>query len=100
MKVSPGCGVLGYFILHGGGTSRFPRKFSEVILALSVLAGHNKGMGTLITLQGPETGQKFSLDQPSTILGRQFDCTVVLQGRAVSRQHAQIVQRDGRYFVE
>lgn len=57
-------------------------------------------MGILITLQGPEIGQKFPLEQTCTILGRQFDCHICLQGRAVSRQHAQIVQRDNQFFVE
>lgn len=57
-------------------------------------------MGILITLYGPEVGQKFPLDKPCTILGRQYDCAICLQGRAVSRQHAQILLRDDQYFVE
>jgi sigma-B regulation protein RsbU (phosphoserine phosphatase) len=57
-------------------------------------------MAILLTLQGPEVGQKFTLDNACTILGRQFDCQISLQGRAVSRQHAQILLRDNQFFVE
>jgi serine phosphatase RsbU (regulator of sigma subunit) len=33
-------------------------------------------------------------------LGRQLDCTVCLDAKAVSRQHARILERDGAYFIE
>jgi sigma-B regulation protein RsbU (phosphoserine phosphatase) len=54
----------------------------------------------LITLQGPESGRKYLLESPVTVLGRQFDSTICLSGRAVSRLHAQILQRDGGFVVE
>src|SRR5262245_4907700 len=57
-------------------------------------------MAVLLTLQGPEAGRKFSLDPPHTILGRQYAAEVCLSGKAISRQHAQILARDARYFVE
>src|SRR5262245_29919582 len=57
-------------------------------------------MAILITLQGPEVGRKFPLDADRVILGRQYDATICLTGKAVSRQHAQITQRDSSYFVE
>lgn len=34
------------------------------------------------------------------ILGRHPDCDIVLESAAVSRQHVQISQRDGNYFIE
>jgi serine phosphatase RsbU (regulator of sigma subunit) len=57
-------------------------------------------MALLITLQGPEIGRKYSLDASPTVLGRQLDCTICLDAKAVSRQHAQIVCENGAFFVE
>jgi serine phosphatase RsbU (regulator of sigma subunit) len=57
-------------------------------------------MATLITLQGPNVGKQLSLDANPTILGRQLDCTICLDAKAVSRQHAQITCEEGAYFVE
>ena len=36
-------------------------------------------MAILITVQGPETGQKHSLDNACTILGRQYDSTIYIK---------------------
>ncbi|MBM4067790.1 MAG: FHA domain-containing protein [Planctomycetes bacterium] len=57
-------------------------------------------MATLVTLQGPDAGRSFPLDKDRIIMGRQYDSTVCLNGRAVSRHHAQLLLRDGRYFLE
>jgi serine phosphatase RsbU (regulator of sigma subunit) len=57
-------------------------------------------MAILITLQGPDLGRKFPLEANPTVLGRQLDCHIVLDAKAVSRQHAQIRCEDGSFFVE
>jgi serine phosphatase RsbU (regulator of sigma subunit) len=57
-------------------------------------------MAILITLQGPEAGRKFPLEGSGTLIGRQLDAGVCLSAKAVSRQHAQILCRDGAYLVE
>ncbi|MCI0377560.1 MAG: SpoIIE family protein phosphatase [Gemmataceae bacterium] len=57
-------------------------------------------MAILITLQGPEVGRKFRLEKDCTILGRQYDSTICLTGKAVSRQHAQIVCQDEAFLLE
>jgi sigma-B regulation protein RsbU (phosphoserine phosphatase) len=57
-------------------------------------------MAILITLQGPDAGRKYPLETAATILGRQFDSTICLSGKAVSRHHAQVLLRDADYFVE
>ena len=54
----------------------------------------------LITLQGPEVGRKYPLEGDCTILGRQYDSNVCLTGKAISRQHAQILVRDSTFLVE
>jgi serine phosphatase RsbU (regulator of sigma subunit)/pSer/pThr/pTyr-binding forkhead associated (FHA) protein len=57
-------------------------------------------MATLITLQGPELGRKFSLESGTTVVGRQLDCPICLDAKAVSRQHAQILNENGVFFIE
>jgi serine phosphatase RsbU (regulator of sigma subunit)/pSer/pThr/pTyr-binding forkhead associated (FHA) protein len=57
-------------------------------------------MAILLTLQGPESGRTYSLAANPTVLGRQLDCTICLDAKAVSRQHAQILCENGEYFVE
>jgi serine phosphatase RsbU (regulator of sigma subunit) len=57
-------------------------------------------MAILITLQGPDAGRKFPLDATSAILGRQLDADICLSAKAVSRQHARILARDGAYEIE
>jgi serine phosphatase RsbU (regulator of sigma subunit)/pSer/pThr/pTyr-binding forkhead associated (FHA) protein len=57
-------------------------------------------MANLVTLQGPEAGRRYALDKDCTVLGRQAECAICLFGRAVSRQHAQILLREQTYFLE
>ncbi len=49
-------------------------------------------------VQGTHPGQRFSLDDERSVLGRHPDCHVVIEGGAVSRQHAEII-RTGQEFV-
>jgi hypothetical protein len=57
-------------------------------------------MALLITLQGPDAGRKYPLAGDSTVLGRQYDSHICLTGKAISRQHAQILCRDTAFFIE
>jgi serine phosphatase RsbU (regulator of sigma subunit)/pSer/pThr/pTyr-binding forkhead associated (FHA) protein len=57
-------------------------------------------MAILVALQGPEGERQFPLKVPSVILGRQTDSAICLSAKAVSRQHAQIVCREDKYFLE
>jgi sigma-B regulation protein RsbU (phosphoserine phosphatase) len=58
-------------------------------------------MASLIVLQGPKPGQRFSITGPCTVIGRQPDAHCYLDSLAVSRQHAQIIcDDDEHYFVE
>ncbi len=57
-------------------------------------------MASLITLQGPQSGRDYPLQEPATVLGRQADSAIHLPEKAVSRQHAQIVRADQDYFLE
>jgi serine phosphatase RsbU (regulator of sigma subunit)/pSer/pThr/pTyr-binding forkhead associated (FHA) protein len=59
-------------------------------------------MTLLVIKRGPDTevGRQFPLSSGTTVVGRQLDSGVYLSPKAVSRQHAQIVFRDGKFFVE
>jgi serine phosphatase RsbU (regulator of sigma subunit) len=57
-------------------------------------------MAMLITLQGPEVGRKYPLAGDCTVLGRQYDSHICLTGKAISRQHAQLVCKDDAFFIE
>ncbi len=57
-------------------------------------------MGALVTVEGPNAGQRFALDHGGTLIGRQPDATVYLESLAVSRQHARLLWEDGGWVVE
>jgi serine phosphatase RsbU (regulator of sigma subunit)/pSer/pThr/pTyr-binding forkhead associated (FHA) protein len=57
-------------------------------------------MAILVTLQGPDAGRKFPLEGLTTVLGRQADAHVCLPAKAVSRQHAQILESNGAFLIE
>jgi len=57
-------------------------------------------MAVLRVLLGPNQGQTFALDRDRVILGRHEDCEIVLDVGAISRQHAQVLRRNGSFFVE
>jgi serine phosphatase RsbU (regulator of sigma subunit) len=57
-------------------------------------------MALLEFINGNRAGERQALNVPKAILGRHPECEVVLDQGAVSRQHAQITQLDGEYFIE
>jgi serine phosphatase RsbU (regulator of sigma subunit) len=57
-------------------------------------------MGVLVTVKGPNIGQRFALDREGTLIGRQPDAAVYLESLAVSRQHARVLWQDGGWVVE
>jgi serine phosphatase RsbU (regulator of sigma subunit) len=59
-------------------------------------------MAKLVIKKGPdpEVGRQFPVSDGVALVGRQPDAAVYLAPKAVSRQHAQITFREGKYFVE
>lgn len=51
----------------------------------------------LIAYEGDMEGERWTLQQEQTVIGRSSNCDVVLPGRQVSRQHAVIERDDGSY---
>jgi serine phosphatase RsbU (regulator of sigma subunit) len=58
------------------------------------------GMATLVTVKGPNAGQRYSLNGDGSLVGRQPDAAVYLESLAVSRQHARIGCHEGAWYVE
>jgi sigma-B regulation protein RsbU (phosphoserine phosphatase) len=57
-------------------------------------------MAVLRALKGLNPGQLFPLESQTAVLGRHPDCDIVLDVKAVSRQHVRISHADGDYYVE
>ena len=57
-------------------------------------------MAVLEVVKGLSPGTRFSLTEDISVLGRHPDCNVVLDVAAVSRQHAQILQESGDYYLQ
>jgi serine phosphatase RsbU (regulator of sigma subunit)/pSer/pThr/pTyr-binding forkhead associated (FHA) protein len=55
---------------------------------------------SLHVLKGMTEGQRIPLDSDRCVLGRNPDCQVVIPITSVSREHAAIVRRQGRYYIE
>jgi phosphoserine phosphatase RsbU/P len=54
----------------------------------------------LKVLSGEDAGKVIPLDGDRIVFGRHPSCAVILEDGAVSRQHAQIVQSHGSYYVK
>jgi serine phosphatase RsbU (regulator of sigma subunit)/pSer/pThr/pTyr-binding forkhead associated (FHA) protein len=57
-------------------------------------------MAVLHILKGTNQGQRLPLGQDRTILGRNRDCHVVIEFPAVSREHANILRVNGKFYIE
>ena len=57
-------------------------------------------MVALVATKGPNAGQRFTLDDSGTLIGRQPDVAVYLDSLSVSRHHARIVGGQDGHFVE
>lgn len=57
-------------------------------------------MPFLVVVRGPSAGQRFELKKGTNVIGRNPECDIVLSLSAVSREHARIVWRNNKFFVE
>lgn len=57
-------------------------------------------MALLNFLKGPNQGTSVELQDDKIILGRNADCTIVLNVPAVSREHAVIRRIQGKFYIE
>ncbi|MCP4603358.1 MAG: diguanylate cyclase [Proteobacteria bacterium] len=55
----------------------------------------------LVVLHGPDVGNVIPLNKGEVIIGRNVDCTAVMQGEGISRQHAKVgVTESGEIVVQ
>ena len=57
-------------------------------------------MAVLVVVKGSVPGQVLELQGERTVMGRHPSCQVVLDNAAVSRNHAQILESHGTYYLE
>src|SRR5436309_2070742 len=57
-------------------------------------------MASLLILKGANQGQRLQIQGDRVVLGRNPDCDVVISGTAVSREHAQILNIQGKFYIE
>src|SRR3954469_9117121 len=57
-------------------------------------------MASLHILKGPNEGTVIPLDGDRFVLGRNPDCGIVIPVTSVSREHAQILRVQGKFFIE
>jgi hypothetical protein len=59
-----------------------------------------EGPALVVRSGGGRAGETFTPQDDRTTIGRSPDCPVFLDDVTVSRRHAVLVERDGRWFVE
>jgi pSer/pThr/pTyr-binding forkhead associated (FHA) protein len=59
-----------------------------------------EGPALVVRSGGGRAGEHFVLEQEATTVGRSPDCDVFLDDVTVSRRHAQVLRRDGQFFIE
>jgi pSer/pThr/pTyr-binding forkhead associated (FHA) protein len=68
----------------------------EVEIELADLA---PGVGLLVVTRGPNSGSRYSLDEPLVTAGRHPDSDIFLDDITVSRRHAEVRRVDDGYEV-
>lgn len=57
-------------------------------------------MANLIAVNGPFAGRTYDINAPQTVLGRHPDCSIILDGAGVSRNHAAIAVKGNDFIIE
>ena len=60
---------------------------------------HASDSPSLIEERGPQQGFRARLNNQRTLLGRHSNCQVQVKNNYISRQHAEITQQDGAYYL-
>jgi hypothetical protein len=93
------CGALLHTQESGETTQAFsPAEGEEMLSALEDLGV--QGPALVVRSGGGRSGETFAPQGERTTIGRSPDCGIFLDDVTVSRRHAVIAQRDGRWFIE
>ncbi|WP_223839314.1 FHA domain-containing protein [Saccharopolyspora pogona] len=57
------------------------------------------GRARLVINRGPDAGTGFAISTPRTTIGRGRECDIVVDDITVSREHAELRRRDGRFVL-
>jgi pSer/pThr/pTyr-binding forkhead associated (FHA) protein len=68
----------------------------EVYLPLDELT---EGQALLVVKRGPSAGSKILIDRDVTTVGRHPESDIFLDDVTVSRRHAEVRRKDGRFYV-
>jgi len=93
------CGALLHTPESGEQTQTFsPAVRDELLESLGELP--DTGPALIVRTGGGRSGETFSPQGERTTIGRSPDCGVFLDDVTVSRRHAALLQRDGRWMIE
>jgi hypothetical protein len=93
------CGALLHTPESGEQTEQFSPTMREELLEQLGELGVS-GPALVVRSGGGRAGETFSPHGDRTTIGRSTDCGVFLDDVTVSRRHAALVHRDGRWYVE
>jgi FHA domain-containing protein/zinc ribbon protein len=93
------CGALLHAPESGEQTETFsPAVRDELMESIGEL--QVSGPALVVRSGGGRTGETFAPEGDRSTIGRSPDCGVFLDDVTVSRRHAALVQRDGRWYIE
>ena len=93
------CGALLHTQEPGETTEQFsPEDRDELLEQLGDLGV--KGPALVVRSGGGRSGETFAPQGERTTIGRSPDCGIFLDDVTVSRKHAELVERDGRWTIE
>jgi hypothetical protein len=93
------CGALLHTQESGETTQTFsPEEGAEMLDALDDIGV--QGPALVVRSGGGRSGETYVPQGDETMIGRSPDNPVFLDDVTVSRKHAQLVERDGRWFIE
>jgi hypothetical protein len=93
------CGALLHVPESGEQTETFsPAVRDELLESLGELP--ESGPALIVRTGGGRAGESFTPNADRTTIGRSPDCGVFLDDVTVSRRHAALIRRDGRWLIE
>jgi len=93
------CGALLHTQESGETTQTFTAEEREEVLEQLGDVGL-KGPALIVRSGGGRSGESFEPQGDRTTIGRSPECGIFLDDVTVSRKHAELVQRDGRWVIE